>query len=105
MNAEPATLAIKMFHPNVIKVVAIALAIVFGVMYVAQMNSASMKGYAMRDLENDGRSLTQENDRLHGEVDRLRSLASIHEREAFLGMVPVDHVEYVAATGTNVALK
>lgn len=95
----------RLCHPNVIKVIAIALTLVFGVMYIAQMNAASMKGYAMRDLEENVRSLAQTNDRLSVEIDRLRSLSSIHERETFLGLVPVDQVEYVQMTSANVALK
>ncbi len=101
---KSATIAMRLIHPNVIKVVSIALAIVFGIMYVVQMNQASMKGYAMRDLEKDQRNLVRENDRLSGEIDRLRSLSSIEERQAFLGMVAPTSVEYIKVKNQEVAL-
>jgi hypothetical protein len=105
MTSQKSTsLALRLMHPNVIKVVSIALAIVFGVMYVVQMNQASMKGYAIRDLEKDQRNLIRENDRLSGEIDRLRSLSSIEERQAFLGMVAPASIEYIKVKNQEVAL-
>jgi hypothetical protein len=105
MNAfQSTTIAARMLHPNVIKVVSIALAVVFGVLYIIQMNQASMKGYAMRDLENSQRNLIRENDKLGSEIDRLRSLSSIEERQAFLGLVPPSKIEYIKVKNQEVAL-
>jgi hypothetical protein len=103
-NPQSTTLALRLFNPNVIKVVSIALAIVFGLLYVAQMNESSMRGYAIRDLEAKKRELIQGNDKLLTEIDRLRSLASISERQTFLQMVKAEKVEYVKVSRTDVAL-
>jgi len=87
-----------------VQVLSIAMAAVFGVLYVFQMNSASMKAYTIRDLESHRRELVRDEDRLLTEVDRLRSLSSISEREAFLGMVAPEQVKYVKISNNEVAL-
>lgn len=104
-NVHAENFAAKAMNTNVLKLVAIALAVVFGVLYVVQMNDAVMKTYTMRDLQDESRELTRENDRLSGEVDRLRSLTSINERQAFLGMVEPVKVEYIKMTSGDIALR
>ncbi len=83
----------------------LALTLAFGVLYVIQVNAASTKGFTMRDLENNNLELRQENDKLAAEVDRLRSLASVSEREAFLGLVKLQNVSYIKAGNQEVALR
>lgn len=102
-TAQSTTFAAKIFHPNAIQVVSVALVLVFGVLYLIQMNEASMRGYAMRDLEERRRELVRENDKLLTEIDRLRSLESISERQTFLGLVKAEKIEYVKATRSDVA--
>jgi hypothetical protein len=80
------------------------VAVVFGLLYVFQMNEASMKAYTIRDLENTRQSLAHDSDRLLTEIDRLRSLASISDREAFLGMVEPVAVKYMKMSSNEVAL-
>lgn len=80
------------------------VALVFGLLYVFQMNEASMKAYTIRDLENKRQTMAHDSDRLLTEIDRLRSLASISDREAFLGMVEPAKVKYMKITSNEVAL-
>jgi hypothetical protein len=80
------------------------VALVFGFLYVFQMNEASMKAYTIRDLENQRQTLAHDSDRLLTEIDRLRSLASISDRQAFLGMVEPAQVKYMKITSNEVAL-
>lgn len=87
-----------------IQLLSIAFAAVFGVLYVFQMNSASMKAYTIRDLESRRRELVRDEDRLLTEVDRLRSLSSIAERQAFLGLVQPEHVKFIKVSTSEVAL-
>lgn len=87
------------------RVILLALTMAFGVLYVVQVNAASTKGFAMRDLERTNRELRQENDRLAAEIDRLRSLASVSERETFLGLVKLSNVTYIKVGDGEVALK
>jgi cell division protein FtsB len=90
---------------RVMRVFMLALTLAFGVLYVIQVNAASTKGFTMRDLENNNLELRQENDKLAAEVDRLRSLASVSEREAFLGLVKLQNVSYIKAGNQEVALR
>lgn len=90
---------------RVLRVFMVALTIAFGVLYVVQVNAASTKGFTMRDLEKYNQELRQENEKLAAEVDRLRSLASVSEREAFLGLIKINQVTYIKARNTEVALR
>lgn len=90
---------------RVMKVIMLALTLAFGILYVVQVNAASTKGFTMRDLDSHNQELRRENDRLAAEIDRLRSLASVSERETFLGLVKMRNVTYIKAGSGEVALR
>ena len=92
------------FKQNILQAFFAIVAVVFGFLYVFQMNEASMKAYTIRDLENQRLELAHDSDRLLTEIDRLRSLSSIGEREAFLGMVEPAAVKYMKISSNEVAL-
>lgn len=83
----------------------LSLTLAFGVLYVVQVNAASTKGFTMRDLEQANQAARRENEKLVAEIDRLRSLASVSEREAFLGLVKLQNVTYIQAGNAEVALR
>ena len=83
----------------------LALTLAFGVLYVVQVNAASTKGFTMRDLEQNNQDMRRENDKLAAEIDLLRSLSSVSEREAFLGLVKLENVSYIEAGNSEVALR
>lgn len=72
---------------------AIALSCAIG--YVTQVHAAAFEGYALRDAQERNDALIEEIDGLTGEIDRLRSLASVEQRQVFLGLVPAPRVEYL----------
>lgn len=86
------------------RVVILGLILAFGLSYIVQVNTASTKGYVMRTYVERNDAVRQENDRLSAEIDRLRSLSSIEEREMFLGLVKLQDVRYVSAEHPEVAL-
>ena len=90
---------------RVLRVFMLALTLAFGILYVVQVNAASTKGFMMRDLEQNNQDLRRENDKLSAEIDRLRSLASVSERETFLGLVKLQNVTYIKASADEVALR
>lgn len=90
---------------RVLRVFMLALTLAFGILYVVQVNAASTKGFTMRDLERANQELRRENDKLAAEIDRLRSLASVSERETFLGLVKLQNVTYIQAGNSEVALR
>lgn len=87
------------------RVFMVAMTLAFGVLYVVQVNAASTKGFTMRDLETKNQFLQQENEKLAAEIDRLRSLDSVSERQAFLGLVKLQNVTYLKVASSDVALR
>jgi cell division protein FtsB len=90
---------------RVLRVIMLALTLAFGILYVVQVNAASTKGFTLRDLEQANQDMRRENDKLAAEIDRLRSLASVSERETFLGLVKLQNVTYIKAGNSEVALR
>ena len=80
-----------------------AFVVVFGVMYVAQTNAISTKGYTMNDIEKQIQALEQENQKLEFEIATHRSMQSIQSRLLNLDLVAADSVKYVTLTGSTVA--
>lgn len=80
-----------------------ALVVIFGVMYVAQTNAISTKGYTMQDIERQIQALEQENQKLEFEIANHRSMQSIQSRLSNLNLVATDSVKYVTLTGSAVA--
>ena len=74
--------------------------------YIVQVNASSTKAYALRDAELHHEELLRSQDRLVAEIDRLRSLSSVMERQAFLDLVPVQQISYITRSSSDtVALK
>ena len=90
--------------PKVMHAMTAGFMLAFGILYIGQVNSAATKGYAIRDLERVNTEIRREQERLEGEIARLRSLDSVTTREAFLGLTKVENVTYVSATAHAVAL-
>ncbi|OGH71947.1 MAG: hypothetical protein A2921_02030 [Candidatus Magasanikbacteria bacterium RIFCSPLOWO2_01_FULL_43_20b] len=80
-----------------------AFVVVFGVMYVAQTNAISTKGYTMNDIERRIQALKQQNQKLEFEIATHRSMRSIQSRLSNLNLVATDNVKYVTLTGSSVA--
>jgi cell division protein FtsB len=92
-------------NERALRVFMMALTLAFGVLYVVQVNAASTKGFTVRDLEQTNQDMRQENEKLAAEIDRLRSLASVSERETFLGLIKVNDISYIKAGNGAVALR
>lgn len=76
--------------------------LLFLIGYIMQVNASSTKAYALRDAQVRHEELIRANDRLGAEIDRLRSLSSIMERQAFLDLVPVKNISYILTEGAEV---
>jgi len=79
--------------------------IAFGVMYVAQVNAAATKGYAIRELRERNVELRHERDRLDIQIAALRSVQSVKTREAFLGLRPIAPSAFVKTGSETVAVR
>ena len=83
----------------------IALGIVFGLLYIWQVNALATVGYEMRDLEVTASELKESNQQLSIQVTEAQSTARIMERLEEMDMVPVGNISYIKKTGSDVALK
>jgi len=95
----------RLKNPKVMNVLTIGFILAFGILYIGQVNAAATKGYAIRDLERQNEHLRQDRERLDIEIARLRSLDSVTTREQFLGLVKVQHVEYIEVGKDSLALR
>src|SRR5262245_59755582 len=105
MFAPASTIRKMLSDTRVWRTSLLAVTIALGVLYIIQVNSASIKGFTLRDLERDNQGLRQDNDKLAAEIDSLRSLSSISERETFLGLVKLNNPIYIKAGNDDVALR
>ncbi len=79
----------------------IALFLSLCVLYIMQVNAASTKAFLLRDEERKYTNLSEENNRLLAEIDRLRSMSSLMERQIFLGLVPASDIRYISSEQIN----
>jgi len=95
----------KLFQMSTLNVIAIALILTMGTLYLVQVNRATTKGYQIRDLEKKIQAIEDSNRKVQLEVAELQSLDSVEERIKELGMVPVSNVKYIKTPGSTVALR
>jgi len=93
------------FKKKHISLIIISLIIVFGVLYLLQMNQMAVKGYKIKDLENRAQELQESNKKLRLKIDEAQSLSYIQDRVADMGMVNMDRVDYVSIGVSAVATK
>ncbi len=77
----------------------------FAFMYLTVTNEIAIKGYKIQELENKVIELKTENQKLQIQTTQFQSLQNIEQQAKNLGMVPVDHVEYLASIDSIVAQK
>jgi hypothetical protein len=87
----------------------VLLSIVVGVtsvgLLVGEMGKSAELAYKLQDLEATRTEALREADRLAAEIDRLRSLDSVHARQIFLGMVKPTNIEFWQAPVDGLALR
>ena len=91
-----------------ISIVAIILIFMLGMLYLSQMNTFSVKGASITDLDFRKRQLEEERDRLQIEATRLQSIQEIEkslndDNSTKDKYVPVDKINYLPSS--NVAVK
>ncbi len=94
---------IKLSLP-VLNALVFSLVLIIGVAYIAEVNHASTKGFAVRNLERRIDDLRVQNEQLEFEVAQRESVDHVTTRLKMLGMVPVDQVAYTSTGGSSVAV-
>ena len=93
----------KLFISRTFRATLCAVMVVSSMMYLFQTNAVSQKGFELSDLQRQVIELERETQRLDVAISSHRSMISIQERLADMGLVRADHVEYINPAGTAVA--
>ena len=80
----------------VMNIATFCMLVVFCLAYVVQINAAAAKGYKMRELETRTAELSLANQKLELAAQDAQSLESVSRAVKMLGMVPAEHMRYVA---------
>jgi cell division protein FtsL len=73
----------------------LALIVVFGFLYLFQINSLGTRGYEIRQLEQKIQVLQEDNKKLQITSSGLSSITRIQEQAENLRMVPANNVIYI----------
>lgn len=76
-----------------------------GGLYLYEVNSATIKGFQIKELEKKVEDLRTENKKLENQHARYESMTATQEKTKDLQMIPSKAVEYVTVTSGGVAKK
>jgi len=82
----------------------LTLTITCCVAYVVQVNLASAKNYALRDMQTKIDTLNTETMNMQDKIVTLSSMQSLNARAEQLGFAPIDKLEFVNTAGKTTAL-
>lgn len=92
-------------NPRVLNSITVGFIVALGVLYIGQVNASAAKALAVRDLEDQQAALRVEAQRLDAQIDQLRSLDSVMQRQQFLGLVDVQKTSYIRSSSGSVAFQ
>lgn len=105
MSEERQKFVRKLLNPRVLNAMMAGCIVALGVLYIGQVNASASKALEVSALERQQGALRVDAERLGAKIDELRSLDSVLARQQLLGLVHVDHVEYISAAVDAVALR
>lgn len=83
--------------PISFKFILLIILCILGLFFITQSNESSLKGYKIRDLEEEKNRLILENEKLNAEAAQLKSLNVIDTKE--LNLVTPQKIDYLPAQG------
>ena len=95
----------RIFLSSSFRYILIVMIILFSVLYFAKSSALATRGYDIGDLENKIESLQQDNQKIEFEIANYRSIRSIENRLARLGMVEADNIEYANMLSPTFAMR
>lgn len=96
------TLALKQQAINKILFLTI---IVFGVLYLIQINFLATRGFVMKDLEKQIAFAARENTALNMKILEAQGLGTIQEKIGTLGLVRSERIEYINGQDVGLAAR
>lgn len=98
------TFSQKIHSTLFLNLVSLALVVVCAAAYMVQVNGSVAKGYAIRELEDQMKALSLENQKLEGTVRQAQALENVTRSVKMLGLVNAGTPAYVSAGAPSVAL-
>jgi cell division protein FtsL len=89
----------KWFMTKTARSLLLGLIVLFGVFYLAKVNSIATKGYQIAELDSQILELERKNDKLNFEIAKYKSMHSIQTRLQDLSMIPTAQIKYVDISG------
>lgn len=77
--------------------------VLFGILYLAKVNSVSTQGLVISDLEDAIVELERDNKKLDVQIASYRSMQSVESRLGNMNLVAAGEKQYVTSVGTAVA--
>lgn len=90
---------------NWLRTIVVIIVCIFGLSYLALINSTASKGYELSRLERRIEELKRENKKLEVKITELQSLGNISKRISQLDMVPSSDISYLKSITPYVAQK
>ncbi len=91
-------------HTLALNVVTTCCVVLFAAAYIVQVNGSVAKGYAIREVEDQIKTLSLANQKMEVIVREAQSLENVTRNVKMLGMVTSDAPSYVNAGASSVAL-
>lgn len=73
--------------------------------YIGLTNSVATQGYRLSELQNEVTTTSRTNNELELDITAARSLPRVEAAAGTLSMQPVQQIEYLATSGTSVAVR
>lgn len=104
INSRHSRLDTGLFNSQRLKITVLAAAALCLLTYLWQVNTLSTKGFQIKNLEKDLKSLKTEIQQLELALSSEKSIAKVSQRIQELQLVRVEKVEYLRPLGSSVAL-
>ena len=99
--------AFAFFGRNAVRLnlLSLALVVLFSAAYVVQVNGSVAKGYAIREIEDQMKQLTLDNQKLEVTIREAQSLQNITRSVKMLGLVAAETPTYLSSAAPTVAMR
>lgn len=99
--------AVAFFGRNAVRLnlITLVMLVIFAAAYIVQVNGSVAKGYAIRELEDQMRQLSLDNQKLEVTVREAQSLQNVTRSVKMLGLVAAETPKYLASATPAVAMR
>ena len=99
--------AVAFFERNAMRlnVITLALLLLLAAAYIVQVNGSVAKGYAIREIEDQMRQLTLDNQKLEVTIREAQSLQNVTRSVKMLGLVASETPKYLSSATPSVAMR